>query len=54
MVEQIVSGLCATLIAIILHELAHGVVARALGDPTAQWWGGGPRGAPRPPRAPAG
>jgi Zn-dependent protease len=36
MVEQIVSGLCATLIAIILHELAHGVVARALGDPTAQ------------------
>jgi Zn-dependent protease len=36
MVEEIVSGLCATLIAIILHELAHGVVARALGDPTAQ------------------
>jgi Zn-dependent protease len=36
MVEEIVSGLCATLIAIILHELAHGLAARALGDPTAQ------------------
>jgi Zn-dependent protease len=36
MVEQIVSGIAATLIAIILHELAHGVVARALGDGTAQ------------------
>ena len=36
MVEEIVSGICATLIAIILHELAHGLVARALGDPTAQ------------------
>ena len=36
MVEQIVSGICATLIAIILHELAHGLAARALGDPTAQ------------------
>jgi Zn-dependent protease len=36
MVEEIVSGVCATLIAIILHELAHGLVARALGDATAQ------------------
>lgn len=36
MVEQIVSGICATLIAIILHELAHGLAARALGDATAQ------------------
>jgi Zn-dependent protease len=36
MVEDIVSGVCATIIAIILHELAHGLVARALGDPTAQ------------------
>jgi Zn-dependent protease len=36
MVEEIVSGVCATMVAIILHELAHGLVARALGDPTAQ------------------
>jgi Zn-dependent protease len=36
MVEQIISGLCATMIAIILHELAHGLAARALGDGTAQ------------------
>jgi Zn-dependent protease len=34
--EQVASGLCATVIAIILHELAHGLAARALGDPTAQ------------------
>ncbi len=36
MLEQVASGLCATVIAIILHELAHGLAARALGDPTAQ------------------
>ncbi len=36
MIEQIANGLCATVIAIILHELAHGLAARALGDPTAQ------------------
>jgi Zn-dependent protease len=35
LLDQIVSGLCATVIAIILHELAHGYAARALGDPTA-------------------
>jgi len=35
-VEQIASGLCATIIAIILPELAHGLAARALGDATAQ------------------
>ncbi len=36
MIEQIATGLCATVIAIILHELAHGLAARALGDSTAQ------------------
>jgi Zn-dependent protease len=35
-IEQIATGLCATVIAIILHELAHGLAARALGDSTAQ------------------
>jgi len=35
-IEQIATGLCATIIAIILHELAHGLAARALGDATAQ------------------
>jgi Zn-dependent protease len=36
MIEQVVSGICATLIAIILHELAHGLAAAALGDQTAR------------------
>jgi len=36
MVEEIVSGIVATLMAIILHELAHGVMAWVLGDSTAR------------------
>ncbi len=36
MIEQAVSGILATMIAIILHELAHGLAAAALGDPTAK------------------
>jgi len=36
MFEQAVSGICATIIAIILHELAHGLAAAWLGDPTAR------------------
>jgi len=36
MIEDIVSGVLATMIAIILHELAHGAVAWALGDNTAK------------------
>jgi Zn-dependent protease len=36
MVEQAVSGILATMIAIILHELAHGLAAWALGDTTAK------------------
>ncbi len=34
--EEIVLLLPAVLAAVILHELAHGLVARALGDPTAE------------------
>jgi Zn-dependent protease len=36
MVDEVVSGVLATMIAIILHELAHGAVAWALGDNTAK------------------
>jgi len=36
MLEQVVSGILATLIAIILHELAHGLAAAAMGDNTAR------------------
>jgi len=35
-IEEMVSGILATMIAIILHELAHGLAAAALGDPTAR------------------
>ncbi|HQT64621.1 MAG: site-2 protease family protein [Acidocella sp. 20-57-95] len=36
MVTEAISGILATLIAIILHELAHGLAAWALGDKTAK------------------
>jgi Zn-dependent protease len=36
MVDQVVSGILATMVAIILHELAHGLAAWALGDETAK------------------
>jgi len=36
MIDEIASGIIATMVAIILHELAHGLAARALGDGTAQ------------------
>jgi Zn-dependent protease len=36
MLEQAISGILATMIAIILHELAHGLAAWALGDRTAK------------------
>jgi Zn-dependent protease len=36
MLDQAVSGILATMVAIILHELAHGLAAWALGDRTAK------------------
>lgn len=36
MLHEALSGILATLVAIILHELAHGLAALAMGDPTAR------------------